>query len=338
METTEAGVKPEEKSPVSSDVKGPESSTEQLEKDVTKTADTKVEETETPNAEEPESSTEAIEQEEQTEAESETEEATEPKTEEAVPYERFKEVNGKVSDLESKVKTYEPQVARIKAIDDYVQQHSIRPEQLQSAFEYLKHINSDPAKAYEMLKPTFEKLAEYVGDRLPTDLQDRVAAGTLDAELAKEIARGRADKQYQTMRQQAAQGQSVQQQAQQKADAVSTWASTKMTQDPDFKPSTTGQDGKWEYVHKELIAQGGVHSFESPQKAIAATEAAYDKANKFFSQFNKTATVTKKPIKSTSSRNNASAVVRPAGKGGEEDIVRAIMSGNGKRPPNLRFT
>lgn len=338
MDKEQEDVKPGKESSTTPDVKGQDSSTEQLEKDVTKTGKTTTEETEVAKPEEAESSTEATEQEETTEEAVEEEVATEeePKHEEAVPYERFKEVNGKVADLESKVKVYEPQVQRIKAIDDYVAQHNIRPEQLQSAFEYLKHINSDPAKAYEMLKPTFEKLAEYVGERLPSDLQDRVAAGTLEPELAKEIARGRADKQYQQIRQQAAQGQSVQQQAAQKGEAVSTWATTKMAQDPDFRPSTDGNDGKWEFVHKELIAQGGVHFFETPQAAIKATEVAYEKATKHFARFQKPATVTKRPIKSTNSQSNVSAVVRPAGKGGEADIVKAIMSG--KKLHQLKFS
>lgn len=334
MEPTEEDVKTGTESSPAPDVKGQDSSTEQPEKDVTETADTEVKETETPNAEEAESSTEATKQEEQTE---ETEAAVEePKHEEAVPYERFKEVNSKVAEYETKLKSYEPQVARIKAIDDYVTQHGIRPEQLQSAFEYLKHINSDPAKAWEMLKPTAEKLAQFVGEKLPTDLQDRVAAGTLEPELAKEIARSRASSEYQQMRQQAQQGLTTQQAAQQKADAVGTWASTKMAQDPDFKPAATGDlDGKWEFVHKELIAQGGVHSFATPQDAIKATEVAYEKANKQFKQ--SAPVVTKKPIKSTSSRTNASAVVRPAGKGGEEDIVRAIMTNGGRKPATMQF-
>lgn len=333
LKTTD-GVKPEIESPATSDVKDQESSTEQLEQGVKEADDTKAEETDATKSEEvaePPTETENEEQEEVVAEEVEEQ----PKTEEAVPYERFKEVNAKYTELESKWKTAEPQVARMKVIDDYMQQHGIRGDQLQSAFEYLKFVNSDPREAHRMLKPTYEKLAEYVGERLPSDLQDQVAAGTLAPELAKEIARSRAENQYRELRQQAQQGQNQQVAAAQKSEAVGTWATSKQSIDPDFRPSTTGQDGKWEYVHKELIAQGGVGSFETPAKAIAATEAAYDKANKFFAQFQQKKTVTKKPITSTSSQQNVSAVVRPAGKGGEADIVRAIMQG--KKPHQLQF-
>lgn len=276
-------------------------------------------ETETPTEEKPEDTVQAV---------------LDKPEDEKLPFHkepRFQELVGEKNKYKGEVEQLKPLAAQAQALSDFTRQHNIQPQQLEQALTYLRFLNSEPEKALEMLRPTYEKLTQYTGERLPADLQERVAAGTLDAALAKELAQARARQEYQGTRQQMSQQQQAAQSQQANQGVVASWATSKMELDPDFKPKQAGMpDGKWEFVHKELLNQGGVQAFKDPQDALAKTEAAYAEANKFFGQFRKAAAV-KKKINSTNSQSNASAVVKtPA------DVVKAIMSG--QRPHQLKYS
>lgn len=245
---------------------------------------------------------------------------------------RFQELVKEKNQYKQELDAVKPLAARAKVLDDYVIQNNIQPAQLQSALEYLRLLNTDPAKAYEMLKPTYEQLSQFTGDRLPADLQDRVAAGTLDAELAKEIAQGRGNKQWQTAQQQM-QGQTAAQRAEFAIQgSIDAWASATMAKDPDLKPKAPGAvDGKWEYVDMKLRSLRQANPPKTPQEAVALTEQAYTEANKFFGVHRVQRPIVKKTIQSNNNSQNASAVVKTA-----EDVTRAIISG--KRPHQLKYS
>ena len=245
---------------------------------------------------------------------------------------RFQELVKEKNDYKQQLEAVKPQVERVKVLDSYIAQHNIQPAQLQSALEYLRLLNSNPAEAYKMLKPTYEQLSQFTGDILPEDLQDRVAAGTLDAELAKEIAQSRGSKQWQSAQQQMQGATQLQRAEMAIQGSIDAWASATMAKDPDLKPKAQGAvDGKWEYVDMKLRSLRQQNPPKTPQEAITLTEQAYAEANKFFGTHRVQRQVVKKSIQSNNNSQNASAVVKSA-----EDVTRAILAG--KRPHQLKYS
>jgi hypothetical protein len=245
---------------------------------------------------------------------------------------RFQELIKEKNTYKQELDSIKPQAARAKVLDDFVTTNNIQPQQVQEAFEYLRLLNSDPLKAYAMLKPTYDKLALMSGDRLPDDLQAEVAAGTLSVERAKQLAQTQAQQQYQQWRGASSQQIQAVQHEQAIQGSINAWAQAAQAKDPDFKPATVGAvDGKWEYVDMKLRSLRQANPPRNSQEAVVLVEKAYAEANKFFGSF-KQKQLTKKPgLKSQTSQSNASAVVK-----NPEDVVRAIMSG--KRPHQLKYS
>lgn len=306
-------------SSIPSDVKGEESSSS--EQVVNETEETEAETAEeTPESEAP--TTEENTGEETSEEQTETEEK---KTEEAIPYERFQEVNAKKAELETQLTENKPLIEQARVTNEFLRDNQITPHEYQSALQYLMLLRKDPAQAYAMLKPTYDQLALMQGERLPADLQAEVASGVLAQERATEIAKARAQSQYQQWKTQ--QGQTGQQDmvANQVGSTIQSWASTKQTQDPDFKPGSS----LWEQVDLRLKA---MPAFHSAQEAQAGSEKAYTEAKAFLGKFApRTTTAVKKAPPSRTASGNNSTVMKTA-----DDVMKAINAG--VKPSQMKYS
>jgi len=239
---------------------------------------------------------------------------------------RFQELIQEKNQYKEKLAALEPQAKRTQVLDEYVAAHNIQPQQLQSALEYLRLLNTEPQKAYEMLKPTYERLAMLSGDRLPTDLQEQVTAGVIPAEVAKELAQARSGKEYQQWQSQTQQMTAAQRQEYSIQGAIDSWAATTMQRDPDL---SRGGD-KYNYLDMKLKALRLSTPPKTPEEGLRLTEQAYKETNEFFNKFN-AKKIVKKQIQSQQSTQNASAVVK-----NEKDVVNAILQG--RRPHQLKYT
>jgi hypothetical protein len=288
---------------------------------------------ETPPEETPEESPETPPEEESPETPPEEPEppAVDKEGDEKLPFNahpRFKELVDEKNALKQQVSQYEPQARRIQVIDQYMQQHGIRPDQLQQSLEYLRFLNSDPAKAREVLKPIWEKLSVYTGDFLPPDLAEQVAAGTLSDVNAKELARGRGQQLYQEFRGQHQSAITQQQLITAGDQAMQAWAQTKMKGDLDLKPGTD----RWNYMDAMIKNVRMMNPNLQPQEIVAEAEKIYGQTNQIFrKQRAAPALSSKKPLKSTQSTTKASPVVKTP-----EDVTRAILAG--MRPHQLKYS
>jgi hypothetical protein len=308
-ETTET-----EETTSTEEVDSPDSSTEEQETETPDTEET-TDETEEPAAKEPTVSLDKPE-------DAKLEFHKEP---------RFQELVKEKNTYRQELDAVKPLAERAKVLDNYLTANSIQPQEFQSALEYLRLLKTDPAKAYEMLKPTYEQLSEYTGEKLPQDLEARVAAGTIEPELARELATMRSKEKFNSVRQQQ-QGASIAQQEQHAIQgSIDSWAQAKMAADPDLRPKAAGAvDGKWELVDMKLRSMRQATPPRNPQEAVALVEKAYAEVNQFFGSVKPQRTV-RKPLQSQQSSQNASAVVKTGA-----DVVRAIMSG--KRPHQLKYS
>src|SRR5271157_2284507 len=273
-----------------------------------------------------ESTTETEEQ--VTEKTEESETKLDQKHEEAIPYERFNEVNTQKTALEQELAQSKPLIDQSKALNDFLSQNNIATADFQSALEYLRLLRTDPSSAYRMLQPTYEKLASYAGDRLPADLQEEVAAAHLTPDRAKELAQLRAQGEYSKV-QQGWNQQGVQQQTAQMINgAIQTWATSKQSIDPDFRPATNGKQGIWELTDTYIK---GMPPCRNAGEAMQKSEEAYQQAKKFIAQFKAPPQQVRRGLTSKQSSTNSSAVLKTP-----EDVMKAIAAG--VKPHQMRYS
>ena len=250
---------------------------------------------------------------------------------------RFQELISEKNSARQENEMLKPQAARIAAIDSYLNQSGISAQEFAESLEVLRLLKSDPAAAYQKLRPTIDQLQMLTGERIPAELEAEVAAGTLSAERAKQLAQASAQAQR-AQAQTQGYAQSVQQQAAMAVGtALNSWDMSKRGIDPDFKPKAalndptyaTLPDGKWEICNAKLIAMQTANPPRSPQEAVAQVERAYTETQKLFASFVKPAKG-QKNLSSTRSSTNSSAVIKT-----KEDVVAAIMAG--KRPHQMKY-
>lgn len=299
METIPNDVKGTESSTVDTGVKPPtsfEQVTEQFISKMTETAEPPAdEEEEAPEsdglektktegdkgtekgAEETEAETETPAEEESTE---ETEE--EAKHEEAVPYDRFKEVN-------EKAQAYEPLAQRQYQIEKYLHDGGVTPQEFQESLELMVLRKQNPAEYAKRMQTQLEDVEVATGSRLPTDLQKEVDDGTLSEARAKELAQLRAKSRGLEKKTTLTEEQQVANHVQQLAGSLHVWAQHKGQIDPQFKPkkSADAPDGMFEMVTERF--QFLMHNKDfrklSVEEVNRDIETAYNDVKKRFKQF-----------------------------------------------------
>lgn len=273
----------------------------------------------------------------------EGEKKTEQKTDEIVidetnppatiPYERFREVNEKAKEFETRYQAVEPVVKTHKEITEYCRTNGISQDQFREGLQLLSIINSDPAKAVEALSSLVEQLQGFVGDKLPEDLQKKVDDGKLEVADAKEIASLRAKAKY-------GESKSKQTKETQERDverkfihdvqtATTAWEKNVLKTDLDMREGSEKQElvlAKYRTLATERDASGNfVHPIYSPEDHVALFQKAYDFVNKFQSKFVKS----NKPVGKKVLTSTASSVTAEVEPKSMQDIARSVGAKHG---------
>lgn len=240
---------------------------------------------------------------------------------------RFQELVNEKNTYKRELDSLKPLAERTQALDSYCRTNGINEQQIARALEYYRMVNSDPVKAFEMIKADYQQLASITGNVLPPDLEAKVAAGTLDPADAREIALSRGQKTFQQYQQQRQGMTQQQQQVEALNQTVGMWASTKMQNDPDLKEGTPF----YNYLHKSILV-----ARQDPSCNIGnmpqVLESLYKEAKQMFATLAPKGRVTKAPLRSTSNNNqNSNAVVKTP-----EDVARAVL--RGMKPHQMKYS
>lgn len=245
---------------------------------------------------------------------------------------RFLEVIKERNEAKESLAQYKPLIDQATAINNYREQHNIKPQTFEAALNIAALMENDPAKALEALRPHYEQLQRWNGELLPDDLQAQVAAGTLPIDLAKELSLARLKTQQGQQ-----QGQTLMQQQQELQhrtilSSLQSWAEGKRTTNPDFAPkkSAKAPDGVFEIANMKYSLMVQQRPPQTPSDAIAMAETALAEAQGFFKQFRTAPT----PTKSLAAKSRSSSTAQPVIKN-EMDVARAILAG--KRPHELKY-
>lgn len=245
---------------------------------------------------------------------------------------RFQELVKEKNETRTQLEALKPQAERIEILDSYLNTHGIQPSEFTQALNYLRLIRSNPTEALTLMRPTYELLMQMNGEKLPTDLEAKVASGVMEPETAREMARLRAT----TVRQNQTTVQNEQVAAQQHEMMInsgfSAWDTMKRGIDPGFRPKTapTNPDGKWEMVNAKLLQLRMERPPRNTREAQQLCQESYDLVSKALAQFAPQRPVTRKPVGSARSNNNSNPVIKTP-----EDAVKAILAG--RRPNELRY-
>jgi hypothetical protein len=240
---------------------------------------------------------------------------------------RWKELVTEKNQFKQEIDQVKPLVEQAKVTNDFLRDNGISAQEYQAALQYLVALRKDPQQAYAMMKPTFEQLALMTGERLPADLQAKVAAGVISAEDATELARTRAQANYQKWQQQNQQTGQQDQTAAMLRGSIQSWTQLKQVSEPDFKPNTP----LWEQVDLRIRA---MPPFRTSQEAMTGCEKALTEAKAFLGKFQKVQPQqqrqVRQPLKSQNNGGNNQTVIKTA-----EDVARAINAG--MKPSQLRY-
>lgn len=179
-----------------------------------------------------------------------------------------------------------PDAEQYRGIMGFMDHHGLSGEEVSEGFEVMARLKSgDPAQLREALdwfEPRVQSLRESLGMVLPSDLQQKVDDGVLDADVAKELAETRAasalrerqDEVRSDATAELAQTEKLRETAQAVGTAVSGWETEIRRTDPDYAK-------KAELVESALIALVAREGTPgTPEAAVALTVKAYEQVNR----------------------------------------------------------
>ena len=182
--------------------------------------------------------------------------------------------------LVRKAKAFEQDAQRYQNVQGFLDQTGLSAEEAADGLSIMGLAKTDPAGAWEKIKPWVQKLLVASGEVLADDLQQRVAAGEMTQAAALELSRARAASQNaaaaRSFHEQRAQRQQQTDVSTALQTAAQTWEDNRRAKDPNF-------DAKHRAVMAEvrqLIAEEGMPT--SPQGVRAQLDKAYKAVNERF--------------------------------------------------------
>jgi hypothetical protein len=315
-EVTDAKDVAAESSPADEGAKGPKSTLEAVNAALEAMKIPKVEattEAKSPNAEGVSAETEAV-----TEPEKEGEEPPFHK------HPRWQEMVKERNALKEEVTTF-------RQFKQSVSEAGLEAGEIDTGFDIMRLMKSDPLAAYEKLKPFMDTLEAFRGNKLPDDLQAKVDAGQVDLETAQELVRVKSQSDFAQQRaaNEAVQRQRSDEQREQEAfrshldlcgQAVTKLEREWQANDPDYAK-------KAKLIERTLTAlnvERGVP--RSVEDAVARAKEARDEINKTFVPLTRR-TQEIRPLGGGSSATQATPVPKTL-----LEVTRMVAAGGKYRP------
>lgn len=221
-----------------------------------------------------------------------------------------------------KVDAFEKDATEYRQVDAFMKSNNLSVQEVHEGFQIMAAMKNNPAQAHRMLSRYMDTLNEFVGEKLPGDINQRVQQGLVDMETAKELARTRNGQLFneQRLREQGMartaemQHQQAQQFQGQITQAVSKWEEGIKTRDVDFA-------AKHPFVLDRIRSLSMGQSPRNEQEAVAIVQRAYDDVSQNMASL----MPARKPMNPvTSEVSSASTLTRPVAKTLKEAVAQAI--------------
>jgi len=196
----------------------------------------------------------------------ESDEEVEQKADEDLPFHkhpRFQEVIAQKNEFKTQAEQSQQQ---LEGFQREVQElfSGLDQQEVTDALEIARLMKTDPQAAFEKLNPVYHRAASMNGYILPEDLQREVDAGYVTSERAQELARLRAQSEFQQTRSQQAQQQRHQQESQSQMQAGMQEATQGLealeaqwrSEDPDYASKQGQIFDRFAVLMQQHVAQG----------------------------------------------------------------------------------
>jgi hypothetical protein len=144
----------------------------------------------------------------------------------------------KRKELETQLEDLAPKAERFDQMQTMIAENDLSSDEVSAGFNIMALMKGDPTQALEQLKPYYDALLLATGETLPVELNERVDAGQLSEEDARELQRARIAKgeAEQKVRAVEARDSASQQErlGRDMAAGVSEWEADWQAKDPDY--------------------------------------------------------------------------------------------------------
>lgn len=224
---------------------------------------------------------------------------------------RFRRMNSELKELRSFREESAPKIQRFEAINGFMQQHSLQPNEVAEGFAVMAALKAGDAEAaMKMLRPHLDVLQGMLGEVLPKELQDAVDMGEISERHARELARTRSAAQVANMRSESITQQQRQAEAarftQSMQMAGDNWGIAKAKSDPEFAKLQPMVVDRARNILTEAVSRGMAPRNEA--EAVQILERAYSDVLEYTKPLR--AAQAKRPINPIMSGNRASSTVR----------------------------
>lgn len=180
---------------------------------------------------------------------------------------RIRELAARDRDFRTEIESLKPKAESFDRITSHLRQNKIDDTEFSNAVEVTRLIKHEPEKALPHIEQLYRHLLIATGRVLPTELQERVRAGQIQEQDAREITRARAEAQRAQQRQQQTEAERVAEQAAQQqrefqrdftdgVTAVDEWAKAHAGSDPDWSTKQTLVAEQFELECHRAISTG----------------------------------------------------------------------------------
>ena len=162
---------------------------------------------------------------------------------------------------------YRSEAGEYRKITTFMSQNGLTNDEVVEGFQIMALMKTNPAEAHKKISEYKAQLDQFVGEKLPQDIEEKVRDGFVDRDTAKQLAALQAEKQLGQQRQQYV----IQQQAEQARhgihQAVVSWEQQQKVKDPDWS-------AKQELVTDQVKLMLASEKPSTPEEALALVERA----------------------------------------------------------------
>lgn len=168
-----------------------------------------------------------------------------------------------------------------RQLSEWTRQSGLDQQDFITGLQIMREMKNDPHKAWEMLQPYVASLQQSVGIILPDDIQERLDAGLVDQETARELAQARSRSNHLAQQRQAAEErQQIELEHNEStqlrvavAQAVTDWENAWKAKDPDYgKKKAMVKATVIQMIHEEGVPNSPQAAVEQAKRARKAVE------------------------------------------------------------------
>lgn len=218
-----------------------------------------------------------------------------------------------------------PAVESFQRLTTFVRDAGLTSEDVNTGFELMRLMKTDPVKAWEAVQPIVHELARITGNLMPDDLRQQVAEGRITEAAAAELARTRAtsglnrqaaDREAERRRQDDA-NRAHETNVTAIAGEISKWETSWSKSDPDYPLKRERVQEKIELAFQKRGAP------KTPQEAVVLAEECRKAVDAELKRFRPTRTA----VNDTPASGGAAATAKPQPKNMLEAVTRAAAGG-----------